>query len=479
MEKELDVPMNNSKDFLDQIFANYLLASPETACVFSESEELTRPQLRELVKEYLAVINSVVLGPEGFIVLRGNNSPVQLAWVFAAVLSHIPFCLESDENDTLSLNLLQYGPVLKVDTDSSHYSVFPARGKVKGQPSQWAYIVNTSGSTGKPKLIPISRSNVKASLNAAQNTFPFTSKETWLWQHRLSFDLAIWEIFGAILFGANLNVVAVPVADWTGREVAFVADNLPQIITFTPSELKTLSTAGEDATQRVLAEAEALIFCGERLGWDSLQFLPSTALPDEILVYNAYGPSETTLICCTHRLSNRDLKLTSVPLGKPIGDTSFRISEQTGELFISGSQVFDGYLGTQKDWGDEYPTGDVVEDKGEGRLIFKNRVAGFLKINGERVDPYPTIEAICRLPGILDAHIWVKSDPPFDQVIAAVKTGEENPPGTRELRKVIKSAGVKVRPAKFVFVPSSDWPITKRGKLDHQALVKEIEERDK
>lgn len=477
MEKELAFPMSEPRDFIDELFSNYLCTSREKPTIFSETGELTRSQLEELVVRCEDVVQAVGLTSRGFIVLHGENSPTQLAWVFAAILTRIPFCFESDENCSLSSTLLSYGDVLKVDTDSFTYTVSRARDEAKEFPSQsqLAYIVSTSGSTGKPKIIPISRSNMQAFLEAIKGFWAFSSEETWLWEHRLSFDAALLEIFGAITFGANLNIAPYSVADWGDREICFLKDHPSQIIMLTPSELKSLARLGENATQEVLTDVKSLIFCGERLGWDSLRCLPERVSPSRVRLYNVYGPSETTIIVSIYQLSEQDCRLASVPLGEPIGEASFRIDEQTGELFISGPSVFAGYLGVEKEWDQEYATGDIVEREEDGCLIFKGRISGYLNVNGKRVDPHPTIEVLCSLPEVLDAYIWARNVPPFDQIIAAVKVDEKNPISKRSLRSAIKESDSKAVPTKFCLVSAGEWPITKRGKLDSQALIQKIE----
>ena len=470
--------MNESKDFLDDLCINYLRDSPGTPSIFSEHAELTRSQLAEIVSKCTDIINSSELTSGGFIVLHGANSPTQLAWVFSAILNRVPFCLESDESGNLSSTLLHYGDVLKVNTDSFTYTFSKAKHEIKERPcrSQWAYIVNTSGSTGRPKIIPISRANLQAALESFQHFCSFPSDEAWLWEHRLSFDAALWEIFGAIRSNASLNITSSSVADWGRREISFLKDRPAQIVTLTPSELKSLSRLGENSIQHVLADVKSLIFCGERLGWDSLRLLPKWISPSRVRLYNGYGPSEATIICFIHQISESDFNLPSVPIGNPTGDTTFRIDELTGELFISGSQVFSGYLGVKNDWGKEYATGDIVETRDDGSIVFKNRIAGYLNVNGKRLDPRPTIEALCGLPEVIDAYIWAKNDPPFDQIIAAIKTDQVNQVDTKVLRSTINQAGVKVIPTKFHLVPANEWPITTRGKMDSRALIKKVEE---
>ncbi|MFJ3243921.1 AMP-binding protein [Rothia terrae] len=469
--------MKRNTDYLDSIFSEYFTVQDSSQSIYFEDLALTKKELKQHVERCLETIDKKCLDSDSFIVLRGKNSPNQLAWIFSAILKHIPFASESDGTHSLSSILVRYGPVLEVDTDSFDSNLLLSNENLEERPSKskWAYIVSTSGSTGVPKIIPISRNNLSSYLRGLQKSIYIPHDSTWLWEHRLSFDASLWEVFGAILFKSNLNIVPKPVIDWGNKEIEFLTNNPSHVITLTPSELKSLSRFGKDIYNTFFKEVMTLFFLGERLGADALQYLPPYVTPNKVNIYNAYGPSETTIICSLHQLKQEDLSLPSVPLGSPFDGTTFRVDSESGELFISGPCVFSGYLGNTNKIEKEYPTGDIVDQSKDGQLIFKNRVSGYLNVNGKRIDPFPIVEAICKHPKVLDAHVWAKTVPPFDQILAAVKTDYPDSISSRDLRSIISKTGSKNIPTKYYYVKANDWPISKRGKLNPQALIKQLE----
>ena len=55
----------------------------------------------------------------------------------------------------------------------------------------------TSGTTGKPKGVPISHWNVVRLFTSTDHWFHFSSDESWAVFHSYSFDLSVWEMWGA------------------------------------------------------------------------------------------------------------------------------------------------------------------------------------------------------------------------------------------------------------------------------------------
>ncbi|AKK07194.1 hypothetical protein CMUST_14505 [Corynebacterium mustelae] len=111
-----------------------------------------------------------------------------------------------------------------------------------------------------------------------------------------------------------------------------------------------------------------------------------------------------------------------------------------------------------------------LKKKETGDLIFKGRSSGFLKINGERIDPSRTVDILLSQKDVEDAYLWVVSCPPFDQVFAAIKTDGTSSIDKRTLRQVVSNSGVLPRPTRYIFLSPNEWPITDRGKIDHNKI---------
>ncbi len=73
-----------------------------------------------------------------------------------------------------------------------------------------AYLIYTSGTTGVPKGVAITHHNVTQLMESLDAAWP--AGQVWSQWHSYSFDLSVWEIFGALLHGGRLVVVPESVA---------------------------------------------------------------------------------------------------------------------------------------------------------------------------------------------------------------------------------------------------------------------------
>ena len=70
-----------------------------------------------------------------------------------------------------------------------------------------AYLIYTSGTTGVPKGVAITHHNVTQLLESLDAGLPPGPGQVWSQWHSYSFDVSVWEIFGALLRGGRLVVV--------------------------------------------------------------------------------------------------------------------------------------------------------------------------------------------------------------------------------------------------------------------------------
>ncbi|WP_426252863.1 MupA/Atu3671 family FMN-dependent luciferase-like monooxygenase [Paenibacillus pabuli] len=123
-------------------------------------------------------------------------------------------------------------------------------------------------------------------------------------------------------------------------------------------------------------------------------------------IYNMYGPTETTVWSMMHKIRESDH---TIPIGKPIGNTSVYILDQhlrvvpigaVGDIYIGGLGVSRGYLGKDeltaerfiadpfsKRTGDRlYKTGDLGKYRSDGTIDYLGREDFQVKIRGYRIE---------------------------------------------------------------------------------------------
>src|SRR5882757_7607199 len=155
------------------------------------------------------------------------------------------------------------------------------------RPDDIAYLIYTSGTTGVPKGVAVTHRNVTQLLASPD---PVGSKGgglpsagVWSQWHSLSFDVSVWEIFGALLHGGRLVVVPESVTRSPEDLHALIVAEQITVLSQTPSAAGALSPTGLDAVTLVVAGEACPVELVER--WAS----PGRAM------INAYGPTEATV----------------------------------------------------------------------------------------------------------------------------------------------------------------------------------------
>ncbi|WP_156744595.1 non-ribosomal peptide synthetase, partial [Mycobacterium sp. E740] len=144
-------------------------------------------------------------------------------------------------------------------------------------PDDIAYFIYTSGTTGVPKGVAVEHRNVTQFVAAANAEV--TARRVWSQWHSLSFDVSVWEIFGALLHGARLVVVPEQVAGSPEDLHALLVAEGVEVLCQTPSAAAMLSAEGLAAT--------TLMVAGEACPTE----LVDRWAPGRTMI-NAYGPTE-------------------------------------------------------------------------------------------------------------------------------------------------------------------------------------------
>jgi acyl-coenzyme A synthetase/AMP-(fatty) acid ligase len=207
-------------------------------------------------------------------------------------------------------------------------------------------------------------------------------------------------------------------------------------------------------------------------------------------IINAYGPTETTIVCTSYILTAKDLQSENlngiVPLGKPFEGMDFILTDENGnetrvgpgELCFSGKQVFEGYLdntGNDRfithDSRKYYKTGDLASLDKNGDLVFHGRMDSQYKINGYRVEAGEVENAITGLTGGKAVVIAVN----FNHVIKLVAFVDSAMKMTDLLSKLRLLVPGYMVPSECINM--NEFPVNANGKTDRAQLLKMYNER--
>jgi len=69
-----------------------------------------------------------------------------------------------------------------------------------------AYVIYTSGSTGRPKGVMVEHAQVVRLFDATAEWYHFNESDIWMLTHSFSFDVSVWELWGAFFHGGKLII---------------------------------------------------------------------------------------------------------------------------------------------------------------------------------------------------------------------------------------------------------------------------------
>jgi amino acid adenylation domain-containing protein len=372
-------------------------------------------------------------------------------------------------------------------------------------PTDLAYVTYTSGSTGTPKGVLVEHRHVVRLFEVTQQWFRFRAHDVWTMFHSVAFDFSVWEIWGALLFGGRLVVVADEVCRSPLRFRDLLRRERVSVLNQTPSAFRQLDAADRDATDPGPGHLRLVVFGGERLNVGMLAGWIDRRGDERPALVNMYGITETTVHASFRPIQRADLARSDLsPIGVPLPDLHFLVlngagepaaAGEPGELYVSGAGVSRGYLHRADltaerflehplaDGERVYRTGDLVSADQDGEYHYLGRVDDQLKVRGFRIEPreieivletHPEVAASVVLPhdyGDGDVRLvayLVPSDPGVDPGWAeSIRT---------KLADELAALPSYLRPSAFVSIPV--LPLTVNGKVDRTALPTPVTRRE-
>ncbi len=349
-----------------------------------------------------------------------------------------------------------------------------------------AYVVYTSGSTGTPKGVEVPHRGVLRLLFGGEYArldggavIPHLSSPT--------FDASTFEVWAPLLHGGRC--VLYPERVPTPRNLAAAIRKHGLNTMWLTS---ALFNAVVDEDPALLAGLDQLLIGGEALSPNhvrrALATLPSTT------IINGYGPTEsTTFTCCYPIPKALSADRSSIPIGRPIGNTTVYVLDSQmrpvpqgvpGEVYIGGAGLARGYLDRAALTAERfvpdpydaepgrrvYRTGDLARHLRDGHVEFLGRMDHQVKIRGFRIELGEIEAALVAHAGIQDAVVLAREDAPGEKRLVAYLVPESpEGPSTDEIRATLRSClpGYMV-PAAFVTL--TEFPLSPNGKVDRRAL---------
>ncbi|MBD2435731.1 non-ribosomal peptide synthetase [Nostoc sp. FACHB-110] len=356
------------------------------------------------------------------------------------------------------------------------------------KPNDAAYVFFTSGTTGVPKGVLGCHKGLAHFLNWQRQTFDIGLQDRVGQLTALSFDVVLRDIFLPLTSGATL---CLPQAD----------DLEPtQILRYLEREeisvLHTVPSLAQSWLVNVPAEVSLrslrwLFLAGEPLKETLVQSWRS-AFPESGEIVNLYGPTETTLAKCYHRVPTVPTPGIQ-PVGLTLPQTQALVLTatnqlcgigETGEIVIRTPFRSLGYINATEEnqarfvanaFSDDaedllYYTGDRGRYRPDGLLEILGRRDHQIKIRGIRIEPGEIETVLTQHPEIFQAVVIAYEYTPGDRrLVAYLIPQPEAKPSISEIRRFLESKLPQYMiPSAFLLLDT--LPLTPNGKVDRRAL---------
>ncbi|WP_018350842.1 non-ribosomal peptide synthetase [Longispora albida] len=479
--------------------------TPDATAIVYGTEALTYAELNARANQLAHKLRDLGAGPEtvvGVHLERGLDLVPALLGVLKSGAAYLPLD-PAQPADRLEFMLADAGaPILIADNENLSFSgttITPAADgpahnpAVAGSPGNLIYVIYTSGSTGKPKGVCLTHANVLRLLQIAERHYAFGTEDVWPLFHSYAFDVSVWELWGALLYGGKLVVPSRDVTRSPEDFLDLLVEHQVTVLNQTPSAFRglvNLAGAGDPRIDRLALRA--VVFAGEKLEFGELAPWVSRRGLAAPRLLNMYGITETTVHSTFYEVTDADITSHGNPVGYPLADLRIHLLDQAGrpvpigvpgEIHVGGPGVARGYLNRPELTAERfvpdpfgapgerlYKSGDLAKRNPDGSLEFCGRIDHQVKIRGYRIELGEIEAAMGTIPGIRDAVVIVREDTPGDKRLVGYSVPVD---GAVLASSEIRAHLLRTLPEYMVpgvFIPLGKLPLTPNGKLDRRAL---------
>jgi amino acid adenylation domain-containing protein len=489
-----------------ELFEAQVTANPNSPAVICERERITYAGLNAQANRLAHYLRSRGVGPDTRVGLCVERSPeliVALLAILKAGGAYVPLDPEYPlarlqlmiEDVDVHLLLTQQAmtarlpshsaEIICLDELSAQLSDQPAANlPVTTTADNLAYVIFTSGSTGRPKGVSVThRSVVRLVKNT--NYASFSADEIFLQYAPISFDASTFEIWGSLLNGAQLALMAPGKASL--KELGDALKRYRVTTLWLTAGLFHLMVDNQFDDLRGLKQLLA--------GGDVLSVTHVRKVLNEIpncRLINGYGPTENTTFTCCFPITEPKSINGSVPIGKPIANTYVYVLDGhmnpvpvgvPGELYIGGDGLARDYLNrpeltkerfvrdpfARKSDARLYRSGDLVRYRENGRIEFLGRLDNQVKVRGFRIELGEIEATLAQHSAVRDAVVVARKDKGDKHLVAYLTPRPGCEINIDDVRAFVE------RQLPGYMVPSSivvleEFPLSPSGKVDRAAL---------
>ncbi|WP_296860642.1 non-ribosomal peptide synthetase [uncultured Methanobrevibacter sp.] len=468
--------------FIHKRFEKQVEENPQNIALVADDATLTADELNKKANRIAnALIKKGVKPKNNVLVMLHRNSDLiaSILGILKAGCAYIPIDLEypqdrinyiyensqadyiiSDANDHNSLNVKE---LLEEANESNP--------DVEITSDDLAYMIYTSGSTGNPKGVMISHENI---CNQVQN--PKSEYKSLLCLATVSFDVSVDDILTSLSNGLKLILASDTQIKNIPELIELIDREKPEVSEITPSRLASYLEVPEFCD--VIECLKCVFLGGEQF---STKVYENFKKYSNAIIYNSYGPTETTITSNNKEVTSSDDITVGLPLHNyvtDVRDIDGKLLPQgiMGELYIGGTGVGKGYY-NMPDKTEEafltindipyYRSGDYAIEKPNGEIDIQGRIDNQIKLRGLRIEIGEIESSINKYPAVKQTVVVIKEINNNDHLCAYYTADEEV--DASELKEFLKDKLTKYM-IPTAYMQLDEMPQTPNGKTDIKAL---------
>ncbi|KAF9345234.1 hypothetical protein BGX26_003378 [Mortierella sp. AD094] len=324
---------------------------------------------------------------------------------------------------------------------------------------------------------------------ATTGWYQFNENDTFVLTHSFSFDVSVWEMWGAFFHGGKLIIPSHHTIQSPEGMYRLICNEGVTVLNMTPSAFRPIIRVHSE--MQLTDKLRFIVLAGEALEPAILRSWYALRSEDSPKIINMYGPTETTVYATYRVMTAEDCNLSISPIGSRLPDLTLYVLDShgrpvplgaIGELCIGGLGVTRGYLNRPELTSEKFPldpfsdidgariykTGDLARFLPNGELIYLGRNDHQVKIRGFRIE-LGEIEARLMDHKLVRESLVLAVGSDEDKRLVAYVVVDTAEGLAQQLRDHL----APLLPDYMVpaaFVRMDRFPLTPNGKLDRRAL---------
>lgn len=462
-----------------RIFSQWVTEQPEAIAVVEDGRSATYRELDDMANAIMSKFYSKQYPAVGIVMSHGIEMIAAMLAVLKSGAAYVP-AEPSLPKERIEYMMRTAGVDFSITDDYCRNLPEVQPLSERSVPDRVAYILYTSGTSGRPKGVVVENHSVVNYAEAFEHEFHVASGDVMLQYSICSFDIFVEEVFTTLLNGATLAIPSKKVKDgsladlmdFCERHGVTEISGFPYLLSDMnryhcfPSKLRLLISGGD-------------VIRSSYISWLKDQ---------DFVIYNTYGPSETTVCATYSRVDNADpLDDGTFSIGKAVKGVEVKILDnnlnnvregETGEICILGEGVSRGYMGNppeQKNFitlgngSRMYRSGDLGYMLPDGNIAFLRRKDRQVMILGKRVEPEEVENVLNESPCVERGVVRAFTDEQGLAYLTAYFVPSHKNCHISRIMRFLHSRLADFMVPEF-FVKMDEIPLTRRGKVNDRAL---------